>query len=145
MSLSQPTPRDDANAHAEVVGGDDPSRLREPSETAVPSRLSVRREDGGRLPPRLVLHFAGDLDVDTAFALRENLTVLAAHATGGVLVLNLSGITFCDTAGLYTLLAIRQTLPVAGVDVSLTQASAVLRAAADRAGLTGQLAFRDVS
>ncbi|MFG2576374.1 STAS domain-containing protein [Streptomyces sp. NPDC048481] len=70
---------------------------------------------------------------------------MAAHATGGVLVLNLSGVMFCDTAGLYTLLAIRQTLPVAGVDVSLTQAGAVLRAAADRAGLTEQLAFGDVS
>jgi anti-anti-sigma factor len=145
MSPSQPTPRDDAKAQAEAVGGDDPSRLRELPETAVASRLSVRREDGGRLPPRLVLHLAGDLDVDTAFALRENLTELVAPATGGVLVLNLSGVTFCDTAGLYTLVALRQTLPVAGVDVSFTQAGAVLRAAADRAGLTEQMAFGDVS
>lgn len=59
-------------------------------------------------------------------------------------MLNLSGITFCDTPGLYTLLAIRQTLPLADIDVLFTSASAVLRTAADRAGLTTHLALEDV-
>ncbi|AMW14548.1 hypothetical protein A4E84_36760 [Streptomyces qaidamensis] len=91
-----------------------------------------------------MLHLAGDLDVDTAPGLREDVTVLAAHSTAGLLVLNLSGITFCDTPGLYTLLALRQTLPLADVDVLFTSASSELRTAADRAGLTTHLALGDV-
>jgi hypothetical protein len=77
--------------------------------------------------------------VDTALALREGLTVLAACSAGGVLVLDLSGLTFCDTRR-----AIRRTLPLAGIDVMFTGAGAVLRTAADRVGLAGQPAFGDV-
>ncbi|MGW0571493.1 STAS domain-containing protein [Streptomyces tauricus] len=95
------------------------------------------------MPPRLELYLAGELDADTSPRLREDLAVLAARSAGGLLVLDLSGITFCDSAGLYTLLGIRQTLPVAGVEVMLTQAGAVIRAAAGKAGLTAHLSLRD--
>lgn len=71
--------------------------------------------------------------------------MLAAHSAGGLLVLDLWGITFCDYPGLYTLLGIRRTLPLAGIDVQFTRASGVLRATAERAGLTTQLALGDAS
>lgn len=83
----------------------------------------------------------GELDADTATGLRENLAALVARSSGGLLVLCLSGITFCDTAGLYALLGIRRTLPLADVDVLFTGASAELRAVAARAGLADQLAL----
>ncbi|MDX2757121.1 STAS domain-containing protein [Streptomyces europaeiscabiei] len=143
MPPPQSTPQDDEAAAAALVGGDESTLLQEPQEAASSSRLSVRREFGGRLPPRLELHLGGELDADTAPGLREDLAVLAARSTEGLLVLNLSGITFCDSAGLYTLLGIRQTLPLADIDVLFTGASAVLRAAADRAGLTAHLDLGD--
>ncbi|MFE9500301.1 hypothetical protein [Streptomyces collinus] len=58
----------------------------------------------------------------------EHLAVLAAHSTGGLLVLNLSGITFSDYPGLYTLLGIRRMLPYGDINVQFTRASTVLRA-----------------
>ncbi|MFJ1735655.1 STAS domain-containing protein [Streptomyces sp. NPDC088254] len=145
MPPSQPDPQDDEAVDAAPVGGHESNLPHEPHGAASSSRLSVRRESGGRLPPRLELHLAGELDADTAHALREHLAILAAHSTGGLLVLNLSGITFCDHPGLYTLLGIRRTLPLAGIDVQFTRASGALRAAAERAGLTAQLALGGTS
>ena len=54
-------------------------------------------------------------------------------------MLNLSGIQFCDYPGLYTLLGIRRTLPLADIDVEFTRASGALLATAERAGLTTEL------
>ncbi|MEU4656820.1 STAS domain-containing protein [Streptomyces sp. NPDC023723] len=85
------------------------------------------------------LRLEGELDVDTAAELREELAAFAARTTVGLLVLDLSGVTFSDPASLYTLLGIRRTLPLAGIEVLLTEASAVVRAAAARAGLTTHL------
>ncbi|MFJ5999910.1 STAS domain-containing protein [Streptomyces sp. NPDC092370] len=87
----------------------------------------------------------GELDVDTAAELREYLAVLAARSTGGLLVLDLSGIIFCDSACLYTLLGIRQTMPLAGIEVVYRPVSPVVHAAAGRAGLTAHLGLRDGS
>ncbi|MFI1412381.1 STAS domain-containing protein [Streptomyces sp. NPDC020707] len=95
------------------------------------------------LPPRLELYLAGELDADTSPGLREDLASLAARSADGVLVLNLSDITFCDSAGLYTLLGIRQALSVAGVDVLFAHVGTVVRAAAHRAGLSAHLPLRD--
>ncbi|MFF9059678.1 STAS domain-containing protein [Streptomyces sp. NPDC014882] len=142
MSPPQNTPQDDERAGSAPMGGHEPARpQREPREAALPPRLSVLREPGGGLPPRLKLHLAGELDADTAPGLREELAALAARSAGGVLVLDLSGITFCDSAGLYTLLGISRTLPLADIDVLFTGAGAQLRAAAARAGLTTHLAL----
>ncbi|WP_331733397.1 STAS domain-containing protein (plasmid) [Streptomyces sp. NBC_00080] len=145
MPPPQPEPQDDETAGAALAGGDGSTLPQEPQEAASSSRLSVRRESGGSLPPRLELRLAGELDADTAHALREHLAVLAAHSAGGLLVLDLSGITFCDYPGLYTLLSIRRTLPLAGIDVRFTRASGVLRATAERAGLTTHLALGGAS
>ncbi|MBX9359941.1 STAS domain-containing protein [Streptomyces sp. WAC04114] len=105
------------------------------------SRLAVRPEIGERFPPVLELRLEGELDTDTSAGLRESLSVTAARSAGGLLILNLSAVTFCDVASLYTLLSIRQTLPLAGIDVVFTEPSAVTRAAARKAGLTGALAL----
>ncbi|MFG3101109.1 lipid asymmetry maintenance protein MlaB [Streptomyces sp. NPDC048182] len=109
-----------------------------------PARLSIRRESGGcPRSPELEWCLAGELDVDTAAGLREEVAVLVSRAPGGRLKLNLSGVTFCDTASLYTLLAIRQALPVTGTEVMLVEPSSAVRAAAERADVTDQLALCD--
>ncbi|MET7451674.1 STAS domain-containing protein [Streptomyces sp. NPDC005574] len=95
------------------------------------------------MPSVVELRLAGELDGDTSAELREKLSVFAARSSGGLLVLNLSGITFCDSVSLYTLLAIRQALPLAGIEVRLAEPSAVTRAAAKRVGLTADLALPD--
>ncbi len=143
MPPPHPNSQDDTTTGAAAAGVDRSASLQEPLKSASSSRLSVRRKGGGHLPPRLELYLAGELDADTAHALREYLAVLAARSSGGLLVLDLSGITFCDFPGLYTLLGIRRTLPLADIDVEFTRASMVLRAAAERAGLTTDLALGD--
>jgi anti-anti-sigma factor len=106
-------------------------------------RLSVRVLGDARLPARRELYLAGELDSDTASALRGYLAAVVAQCDGGSLVLNLAGITFCDSAGLYTLVGVRQSAPVVGVDVSFAQVSAAVVAAASRAGRAAHAALRD--
>ncbi|MFE9687179.1 STAS domain-containing protein [Streptomyces sp. NPDC006285] len=140
MRPRRPTSHDEA-ADAVFVGGEEAGPLWEPSTEAWPPRLSGRLEHK-RLPSRLELYLEGELDADTSPRLRENLAVLAERSASGLLVLDLSGITFCDSAGLYTLLGVRQVLPLAGIEVVFTQSSTVMRAAAGKAGLTVHLSLR---
>ncbi|MFE9687199.1 STAS domain-containing protein [Streptomyces sp. NPDC006285] len=111
-----------------------------PEELSAP-RLSVRLSAGERFSPHLELIIAGELDSNTAVSLRECVAVLAARSTSRLLVLDLSGVTCCDSAGLSILLGIRETLALAGIKVMFGHASAAARTAADRVGLTGHLAM----
>ncbi|MEW2265485.1 STAS domain-containing protein [Streptomyces sp. NPDC047853] len=132
MPPSHPVPRDEA------ADGVPPPR-EALSRTRCATRLRVRFETG-RGPSRVRhLLLDGELDVDTAAALRDDLAVLAARSSAASLVLNLSGVTFCDLASLYTLRGICQTLPLVGVDVRLVEPSAAVRTAARRAGATADL------
>ncbi|MGW0537183.1 STAS domain-containing protein [Streptomyces sp. NPDC003032] len=66
----------------------------------------------------------GELDFSTSADLREAVTLLATRPeTRGRLVLDLSGVTYCDSASLYTLLGICQALYPVGITVTLTAAS----------------------
>ncbi|MFE5207708.1 STAS domain-containing protein [Streptomyces sp. NPDC056600] len=134
MPPSRPVPHGDA---ADGI----PSWRYELSSTAGATRLRVRSGTGHDPSTGLRLLLDGELDVDTAVGLREDLTLLAARATATSLVLDLSGVTFCDLASLYTLLGIYRTLPLAGVDVRLVEPSAAVRTAARRAGLSTELDF----
>ncbi|MDH6229273.1 anti-anti-sigma factor [Streptomyces sp. MJP52] len=132
MPPSHPVPHDKAADGAPPCRG-------EPSWTGGATRLRVRSETGDDPSPVLRLLLDGELDVDTAAALREDLTVLAARSTVPSLVLDLSGVTFCDLASLYTLLGICRTLPLVGIEVRLVEPSAAVRTAARRAGLATDL------
>jgi anti-anti-sigma factor len=77
--------------------------------------------------------------MDTAATLREDLAVLAARSSARSVTLDLSGVTFCDLASLYTLLSIRRTMPLVGVEVLLAGPSTAVRTAARRAGLVSEL------
>ncbi|GAB2945072.1 STAS domain-containing protein [Streptomyces heilongjiangensis] len=133
MTPPQPNPEHETTA-AKPMSSGAPHHHGEDLPEVGSSRLSIQPITGGQSPPVLELHLAGELDIDTSTSLREYLAALAARSPGGLLVLNLSGITFCDSAGLYTLLGIRQALSVAGIEVQVAELSAATRAAAERAG-----------
>ncbi len=82
----------------------------------------------------MLLRLFGELDADTARALCE--AVVAVMASGRChLAFDLSGITWCDNASLYTLLGIRSALQYADGSLTLTVVSTPILTAMDRTGL----------
>ncbi|WP_299538697.1 STAS domain-containing protein [uncultured Streptomyces sp.] len=65
-----------------------------------------------------VLRVAGELDYDQAPALRAHVEPLAL-APGRDLVIDLSGLEFCDSSGITALLTARQLARSAGAEVIL--------------------------
>ncbi|PRY44453.1 STAS domain-containing protein [Umezawaea tangerina] len=77
-----------------------------------------------RTPGATVVTATGELDANTARALDERLSRL--DATSGVVVLDLTGITFCDSVGLACVLA----APHRGVDLRVVGSRQVARVVA---------------
>ncbi|MFB7468780.1 STAS domain-containing protein [Streptomyces sp. NPDC056224] len=75
--------------------------------------VAVQTVDGA-----VVLELSGELDHDTAQPLREALD--AAVTQGGRLVVDLSGLGFCDSTGLNVLLHSRLSAQEAGGSLELT-------------------------
>ncbi|MET9565876.1 STAS domain-containing protein [Streptomyces tauricus] len=136
---SPQSPSRDETTDAEPVGCCSPKVEWEPPEELSAPRLSVRKGAAERIPARLELIVVGELDSNTAVSLREYVAVVAARSTCRLLVLDLSEVTCCDSAGFSKLLGIRETLALAGIKVTFSQASTVVRAAADRVGLMAHL------
>ncbi|MFG2424863.1 STAS domain-containing protein [Streptomyces sp. NPDC048448] len=65
-----------------------------------------------------VLHVAGELDYATAGALREQVERLVL-SPGQDLVIDLSGLEYCDSTGITALLAARQRAQAVGADMAL--------------------------
>lgn len=85
--------------HLQVVGGSAPPDAGEPATGLL--RLSARR--GG--PGVDVVEVDGEIDLTTAPALNVTLgRLLLAPSPGSVVVLDLSGLEFCDVAGLNAIL-----------------------------------------
>ncbi|MGW7101746.1 STAS domain-containing protein [Streptomyces sp. NPDC054838] len=92
-------------------------------------RLSIRESEG----PRLVAALAGAMDWHTAPQLREECTsLIAAHPR---LVLDASGVTFCDSSGLSALVQLRRQAVEAGGSVVLTNVPAHLLRLLEISGL----------
>ncbi|MFG3078479.1 STAS domain-containing protein [Streptomyces sp. NPDC048225] len=68
--------------------------------------------------PGPVLELLGDLDYDTAGRLREVLSSLALRQ-GSRLVLDLGGVTFCDSSGITALIVARNHALAAQAEVAL--------------------------
>ncbi|MGW0989926.1 STAS domain-containing protein [Streptomyces sp. NPDC002486] len=84
--------------------------------------LTIRQHDTATGP---VLHVAGDLDFDQAPVLRDRLDRLPLSA-GQRLVLDLSGLAFCDSSGITALLAARQHALAADAGIVLAAVPANL-------------------
>lgn len=65
-----------------------------------------------------ILHVVGELDYEQAAALSEQVERLFL-SPGQNLVIDLSGLEFCDSTGITALLAARQRAQAAGADVVL--------------------------
>ncbi|MFI8192098.1 STAS domain-containing protein [Streptomyces sp. NPDC085946] len=79
------------------------------------SPLTITHRDA---PSGPVLHVAGELDFDRAAALRHHVDALPL-TSGQCLVIDLSGLAFCDSTGITALLAARQRALAAGADIVL--------------------------
>ncbi|MFH8795849.1 STAS domain-containing protein [Streptomyces sp. NPDC017941] len=77
--------------------------------------LNITRSDTAAGP---VLHVVGELDYDQAAALRHQVDRLVLEP-GQWLVIDLSGLEFCDSSGITALLAARQHAHAAGADIAL--------------------------
>lgn len=72
-----------------------------------------------------VVTVEGELDVATAPRLRTGVAALAL-APGGLLVVDLAGVTFCDSSGISALIAARNVAEAAGAGVALAAVPARL-------------------
>ncbi|WP_030776032.1 STAS domain-containing protein [Streptomyces sp. NRRL S-920] len=84
------------------------------------SPLNIIRRDAETGP---VLHVAGALDYQQAASLREQVEALALSA-GQSLVIDLSGLEFCDSSGITALLAARRRAHTTGADLALVDVPA---------------------
>ncbi|WP_327352725.1 STAS domain-containing protein [Streptomyces sp. NBC_01304] len=69
-------------------------------------------------PRHLVARVTGDMDYSTDRVLRARLTDLIGHSTR-MIVLDLSGVSFCDSAGLSVLLAAHRQTEAKGTTLAL--------------------------
>jgi anti-sigma B factor antagonist len=103
------------------------------------AELSVvpRRTDG-----ESVLELTGEIDLSTTDQLRS--AVEEALATPGVpIVLDFSGVTFCDSQGLSTLLSLSRRATAAGTTLALVNVGDFLVRLLDITGLRSALSVRD--
>ncbi|MGK5641714.1 STAS domain-containing protein [Streptomyces sp. URMC 126] len=84
------------------------------------SLLHITHRDTAAGP---VLHVAGDLDYERAPALRRQVAGLALRPDQ-CLVVDLSGLEFCDSTGITALLAARQHALAAGAGIALSSVPA---------------------
>ncbi|MGI8330492.1 STAS domain-containing protein [Actinomadura scrupuli] len=66
-----------------------------------------------------LLALAGELDYHTAPEAREALAAITV-TSGQQLIIDLSGLTFCDSSGIATFIAARNHALAAGADIALT-------------------------
>ncbi|WP_030562982.1 STAS domain-containing protein [Streptomyces aureocirculatus] len=103
-------------------------------------RLVIRQVPAGRTAT--VICLSGELDFDTVALLREEIVQVAAQPGRRRLLLELSAVTYCDNAGLFTLLGMCRALDAVGIAVGIIETGLVAGAAIDRAGLQDQLPLR---
>jgi anti-anti-sigma factor len=102
--------------------------------------LSVRHR---HLPGRHTIVFEGVLDLSTASAAAH---ALIQAADGGCeLVLDLSAVSFLDSAGLHAILTARERCHRSGGSLRLSSASPQVRALLARTGLLDHLSLQPLS
>ncbi|MGW7080431.1 STAS domain-containing protein [Streptomyces sp. NPDC054871] len=104
-------------------------------------RLVIRHGHATRSVVLICL--AGELNLNTTAQLREAIVqVVSRPRERRSLVLDLSALTHCDNAGLFTLLGICQALEVVGITVSIAWTGDVADAAIEQADLLDRLPLR---
>ncbi|MFB4320485.1 STAS domain-containing protein [Actinomadura sp. 21ATH] len=88
-----------------------------------------------------VVALRGDLDIASAPALRRRLLGTLRHS-GGLLILDLSGVTFCDVAGLAVLVGTQRRATGLGISLHLSDPPPQLEKLLRISGLEGFLTVR---
>ncbi|MFG3438881.1 STAS domain-containing protein [Nonomuraea sp. NPDC047897] len=73
---------------------------------------------GGSATPATVVHVAGEIDIFTSHALRTRL-LNALPCRRGLLVVDVSAVSFCDASGLGVLVGIQHRARLRGVGLAL--------------------------
>ena len=66
-----------------------------------------------------IVHLSGEIDIFTSAALRQQL-MDTLHYSTSVLILDLSGVTFCDAGGLGVLAGLQRRARPMGITLALT-------------------------
>ncbi|WP_103500858.1 MULTISPECIES: STAS domain-containing protein [unclassified Streptomyces] len=96
------------------------------------NQLDISTRDTATGP---VLEIRGELDYDSAGELRAAVSA-TAPAAGQVVVLDLGGLTFCDSSGIATFIAARSHALAVGAGIALASVPAHTARVLDVIGLT---------
>ena len=86
--------------------------------TAVLTTMDTEQGLPSRTPTRTIIELRGDLDLAAAPALREHLLDALRHSTN-LLILDLSGVRFCDAFGLAVLVGAQRRAQLLGICLSV--------------------------
>lgn len=86
--------------------------------TAVLTTMDTERGLPTGTPARTIIELRGDLDLAAAPALREHLLDALRHSTN-LLILDLSGVRFCDASGLAVLVGAQHRAQLLGISLSV--------------------------
>jgi anti-sigma B factor antagonist len=92
-----------------------------------------------RAPDEVVLHLAGEIDVLTVTNLSALVNDTIAAEPPNRLVLDMAGVTFCDSQGLGTLVVLSRKAQHAGAVLALTNVGDFLMRVLDITGLRSAL------
>ena len=109
-----------------------------PTIGTVPAKASLSRK---RLADHTVIAVTGELDIASTPYLRERLHT-ALRDTGAHVVIDVSGVTFCDASGLALLLDARRRVEAAGTTLVLSAPRPQLRRLLRLTGLARALTIR---
>jgi len=91
-----------------------------------------------RTPDRLTIRWSGECDT-AAHEILDNEPELGEFRRGQLIEVHLGEVTFMDSAGIHTLLALRLRAGQAGAQFVVREASAPVRRVLELTGLTGIL------
>ena len=94
-----------------------------PVEVTVPFASEPLQIISRIIPGRVTMTVRGEVDLDTAPQLRQKMTDVLSHGPEASLHLDLSGVSFMDSAGLLALFTARRTARLMGGDLVLTRTS----------------------
>ncbi|RSS46504.1 STAS domain-containing protein [Streptomyces sp. WAC07061] len=106
--------------------------------TSQPERVAVVFESG---PQRVLARVSGEIDIDEATDLREELTAALEASTTG-LDIDMAAVTFCDSSGLHILLDLNQLAVQAGKTLVVTALSRPVARVLHLSGVERMLTIR---
>ena len=112
-----------------------PGQSGRPTRRSQPSPAAILQVDVARIGGTVCLRLQGELDLSSADEVRAAMTRAAAPSV----IIDLTGCTFMDAAGLGALLELRRAAQARGGDVHFEGARGMVRRVFEVVGLDGML------